>query len=218
MKGMENKRWKKRNFSATLERFHKSKSGHVTCKENGQPSKNIFSKQNLEHVKPPYSYIALITMAVLQSAEQKLTLRGICEFIVQNFPYYRERFPAWQNSIRHNLSLNDCFVKVPKEPGTLGKGHYWSLHPACEDMFEHGSFLRRRKRFKRDNQCSTNIYIDSNYYLHNHSQLPPSESYFRKNIVQSSPRWNYPISFEQAQTKEKRATDFSIKKLIGKEF
>ncbi|XP_033019697.1 forkhead box protein D1-like [Lacerta agilis] len=99
--------------------------------------------------KPPYSYIALITMAILQSPRQKLSLSGICAFIRDCFPYYGERFPAWQNSIRHNLSLNDCFVKVPREPGRAGKGSDWSLHPAAQGMFRHGSFLRRRKRFKR---------------------------------------------------------------------
>ncbi|KAH9525995.1 sequence-specific DNA binding [Dermatophagoides farinae] len=86
-------------------------------------------------VKPPFSYIALITMAILQSPGKKLTLS--------------EKYPMWQNSIRHNLSLNDCFVKIPREPGNPGKGNYWTLDPASEDMFENGSFLRRRKRFKR---------------------------------------------------------------------
>uniref|UniRef100_A0AAY4E0T8 Fork-head domain-containing protein n=1 Tax=Denticeps clupeoides TaxID=299321 RepID=A0AAY4E0T8_9TELE len=127
-------------------------------------------------VKPPYSYIALITMAILQSPKKRLTLSEICDFISSRFPYYREKFPAWQNSIRHNLSLNDCFVKIPREPGNPGKGNYWTLDPESADMFDNGSFLRRRKRFKR-HQTTAEILRDAGGFLPGFGYAPYGYNY-----------------------------------------
>ena len=108
-----------------------------------RPSRDSYGDQ-----KPPYSYIALTAMAIQSSPEKMLPLSDIYKFIMDRFPYYRKNTQRWQNSLRHNLSFNDCFIKIPRRPDRPGKGSYWALHPMCGDMFENGSFLRRRKRFK----------------------------------------------------------------------
>ncbi|XP_048350649.1 forkhead box L3 [Sphaerodactylus townsendi] len=108
------------------------------------------SDEEKKFTRPAYSYIALIAMAIQQSPSNKVTLSGIYDFIMKKFPYYRTNQRAWQNSIRHNLSLNSCFVKVPRTEGNeKGKGNYWSFASGCEsmlDLFENGNYRRRRRR------------------------------------------------------------------------
>ncbi|XP_072288415.1 forkhead box protein I3-A [Eucyclogobius newberryi] len=98
------------------------------------------------HVRPPYSYSALIAMAIQSAPGQRLTLSQIYAYVSQRFPFYGRGRAGWQNSIRHNLSLNDCFQKVPRDPNDPGKGNYWTLDPNCEKMFDNGNFRRKRKR------------------------------------------------------------------------
>nr|1KQ8_A Chain A, HEPATOCYTE NUCLEAR FACTOR 3 FORKHEAD HOMOLOG 1 [Rattus norvegicus] len=97
--------------------------------------------------KPPYSYIALITMAIRDSAGGRLTLAEINEYLMGKFPFFRGSYTGWRNSVRHNLSLNDCFVKVLRDPSRpWGKDNYWMLNPNSEYTFADGVFRRRRYR------------------------------------------------------------------------
>lgn len=51
---------------------------------------------------------------------------------------------SWRNSVRHNLSLNECFVKAGRSDN--GKGHFWAIHPANLEDFSKGDYHRRRAR------------------------------------------------------------------------
>ena len=103
--------------------------------------------------KPPYSYIALIVMAIQASPTKRCTLSEIYQFLQQRFPFFRGSYQGWKNSVRHNLSLNECFIKLPKGLGRPGKGHYWTIDPTAEFMFEEGSFRRRPRGFRRKCQA-----------------------------------------------------------------
>ncbi|XP_064609526.1 hepatocyte nuclear factor 3-gamma-like [Liolophura sinensis] len=107
------------------------------------------AKKNPE-TKPGLSYIALISMAIQSSEEKRLLLSEIYQWISENFPYYQSKDKSWRNSVRHNLSLNECFVKNGRSEN--GKGNYWSIHLANVEDFEQGDFRRRHAR-RRVRKC-----------------------------------------------------------------
>ncbi|XP_069683150.1 forkhead box protein K1 isoform X1 [Periplaneta americana] len=96
--------------------------------------------------KPPYSYAQLIVQAIASATDKQLTLSGIYSYITKNYPYYRTADKGWQNSIRHNLSLNRYFIKVPRSQEEPGKGSFWRIDPQSEAKLIEQAFRRRRQR------------------------------------------------------------------------
>uniref|UniRef100_A0A0N5AZL3 Fork-head domain-containing protein n=1 Tax=Syphacia muris TaxID=451379 RepID=A0A0N5AZL3_9BILA len=110
------------------------------CINSGEPT----SLEKAE--RPSLSYKDLIIEAIETSPEKRLKLNEIYQVIRVLHPYYRLRPDqwGWQNSIRHNLSLHDCFVKLPmKQTSASGVvGHFWTVVPELGDK----QTLRRRSR------------------------------------------------------------------------
>ncbi|CAB4059396.1 unnamed protein product [Lepeophtheirus salmonis] len=126
--------------------LHHCSSGSFRSSPNSPSHHGGPGNHNQEDPKPQQSYIGLISMAILSAKEHKLVLADIYQYILDNYAYFRHRGPGWRNSIRHNLSLNDCFIKAGRAAN--GKGHYWAIHPACKEDFQRGDYRRRKAQRK----------------------------------------------------------------------
>ncbi|XP_068442446.1 forkhead box protein M1 isoform X2 [Clinocottus analis] len=88
---------------------------------------NVEAVQQPMSERPPYSYMAMIQFAINSRKSRRMTLREIYMWIENHFPYFREvAKPGWKNSIRHNLSLHDMFLR---ETSPDGKISYWTIRP-----------------------------------------------------------------------------------------
>ncbi|XP_073402442.1 forkhead box protein I2-like [Dendrobates tinctorius] len=114
-------------------------------KETEKPSLPILSHDDIiEMVKPNYSYSAVIARALQNAPENKLTLRQICNYVADNFPYFTRK-TTWQKSIKDNLSYINCFKKVARGDGDKGKGAYWAINPSCANIFNNNLKGKRKK-------------------------------------------------------------------------
>jgi forkhead box protein O3 len=89
------------------------------------------------------SYADLITKAIQTAPDTRLTLSQVYEWMVQNVPYFKDKGDSnssagWKNSIRHNLSLHNRFMRIQNE-GT-GKSSWWVINPDAKP----GKTPRRR--------------------------------------------------------------------------
>ncbi|OQO00821.1 hypothetical protein B0A48_13508 [Cryoendolithus antarcticus] len=94
-----------------------------------------YSSSTAKDLKPPHSYAQLIGMAILSTHEQQMTLNNIYKWIMANYAFYRFNTGGWQNSIRHNLSLNKAFTKIARRTDEPGKGMKWMIAPDEFDTF-----------------------------------------------------------------------------------
>ncbi|KAI3662348.1 hypothetical protein MP638_004872 [Amoeboaphelidium occidentale] len=92
-----------------------------------------FSPRTLAAEKPPLSYASLIVQAIVSHPELRLTLRDIYDWIMEHYPYFKKAPKNWQNSIRHNLSLNSYFIKIPRYQE---KASLWTVDPNSLIKFE----------------------------------------------------------------------------------
>lgn len=134
------------------------------------------SKEDAKDIKPPYSYATMITQAILSNEDGVMSLSEIYNWIASHYAYYKYSKTGWQNSIRHNLSLNKAFEKVPRRPNEPGKGMKWQISDSYKEDFlnkiQNGSLLKTR----RGSSVSRQLHL----HLATHKNLPESQKNFDK--------------------------------------
>jgi hypothetical protein len=150
--------------------------------ESPQTAKKADEKEDTD-AKPPKPYLEIIADAILSCNVKMMQLHEIYNFMESKYSYFAKNVnKSWRNSVRHNLSLNECFVKAGR--GSNGKGNYWRIHPLVEKEFIRGNF--RRKTFKKlikagratinqnaSAQAFANYTNPQEYSLNFRSYLPP---------------------------------------------
>ena len=104
-----------------------------------------YSHDQAKDIKPPYSYAQLIGQAILSNDEEMLTLANIYDYIKSRYAFFRFTNGGWQNSIRHNLSLNKSFEKVARRTDEPGKGMKWKIADSEREEFIRKQLLNPRK-------------------------------------------------------------------------
>jgi hypothetical protein len=187
----------KSSLSGPMKAFQMFDNNETPKNNNGSSaSENDLSMDESRDIKPPYSYATMITQAILSNPDGVLSLSEIYDWIAQHYAFYRFSKSGWQNSIRHNLSLNKAFEKVPRRPNEPGKGMKWQISDSYKDefmkKFQSGSLSKAR----RGSSVSRQLQL----HLITHNDLPASQSQRRKIPPQHYPN-PPPMSFQSGPPK-----------------
>lgn len=112
--------------------------------DSQQPTKDQQAVKDPQSERPPYSYMAMIQFAINSKNNRQMTLKEIYNWIEDHFPYFRNvAKPGWKNSIRHNLSLHDMFIR---ETSPDGKISYWTIRPEANRCLTLDQVFKQQKR------------------------------------------------------------------------
>ena len=114
--------------------------------------------------KPDCSMVYLLYSILIESPKR---LSEIYQTMIDREDFYKHHPnpKRWQNSVRHNLSLQDCFVKVPRPTGLRGHGDQWVVHPLCCDMFSDSKHVRRAKKILLEDNVKLDPKIPEVRYI-----------------------------------------------------
>ncbi|KAI1367000.1 hypothetical protein F5Y08DRAFT_102206 [Xylaria arbuscula] len=172
------------SFTLNVEEYYPTQTGKRALLEaapliESRPTKKVKIEEPLnsdsttfppiydDGTKPGHSYAQLIGMAILRSAHKKLTLSQIYKWISDTYKFYNANDAGWQNSIRHNLSLNKAFIKQERPKDDPGKGNYWAIEAGMEQQF------MKEKPSRKASVVSENVHIMSMVPRVDYSQYEP---------------------------------------------
>ena len=154
---------------------------HSSCsaeaKEN-QDKEEENKKKSDKQKKPAETYVSMIAKAMLANGLQRMSLTDLYTKIEELFPYYKTSTITWRNAVRHNLSINECFVKAGRADS--GRGFYWTIHPSCVEVFKNGKYKRREARRRVQNLTrmgTVSITPFTPITLHSYQNAPELNNY-----------------------------------------
>ncbi|KAL0974176.1 hypothetical protein UPYG_G00216610 [Umbra pygmaea] len=146
------------------------------------------------------SYADLISQAIENSPEKRLTLAQIYDWMVKTVPYFKDKGDSnssagWKNSIRHNLSLHNKFLRVHNE--STGKSSWWMLNPEggktgkaprrrAASMDNSSKLLKSRMRAKQTKKAAAGLGSAAGGDADGGADSPNSSQQFSKWGVNSS--------------------------------